>query len=90
MYFSVVGYIADGGNHKIRMVVNGIISTMCGTGVMGTNGGNNGPATSATIHYTWNVVVDTVGNVYFSDEQSHTIRKVANGIVTHYAGLYVV
>ena len=55
-------YIADGGNHRIRKVTisTGIITTFAGTGT-GSYGGDNGPATSATLYYPYGVAVDSAG-----------------------------
>src|SRR4029077_7598601 len=39
-------YIADGGNHRVRKLSNGIITTVAGNGTAGYTG-DNGAATSA-------------------------------------------
>ena len=42
-------YIADTGNHRIRKVSNGVITTVAGNGTPGYSG-DNGPATSAQLN----------------------------------------
>jgi len=78
-------YIADGGNHRIRKVSNGIITTVAGNGMAGF-GGDNGPATSARLQYPFDVAVDSAGNLYIADYANSRIRKVSNGVITTVAG----
>jgi hypothetical protein len=42
-------YIADDGNHRVRKVTNGVITTIAGTGTAGFNG-DNGPANLAQLN----------------------------------------
>ena len=55
-------YIADTDNHRIRKVTisTGIITTFAGTGTA-SYGGDNGPATSATLQFPCGVAVDSAG-----------------------------
>ncbi|HMG81486.1 MAG TPA: T9SS type A sorting domain-containing protein [Ferruginibacter sp.] len=81
-------YIADFGDSRIRKVTPfGIISTFAGTGVPGFNG-DNIAATAAQINEPFDVAVDSVGNVYFSDVSNGRIRKisVSTGIITTIGG----
>ncbi len=77
-------YIADYVNHRIRKIdLNGIITTIAGTGVEGYSG-DGGPATAAGM-YPSGLAVDLNGNVYITDNQR--IRKIdTNGIITTIAG----
>ena len=70
-------YIADDDNHRIRKVdiSTGIITTIAGNGV-GGYGGDDGPATSASIQNPKGVWVDEVGNVLIADTENHRIRKI--------------
>ncbi len=82
-------YIADRNDHRIRRIaVNGIITTVVGTGAGTANFGDNGPATSCTLYQTWGVGLDLVGNLLFHDAYGYTIHKVdaTTGIVTRYVG----
>ena len=53
-------YIADTANHRIRMVLNGVISTIAGTGTQGYSG-DDGAATSATLSRPTAVTLDSSG-----------------------------
>jgi sugar lactone lactonase YvrE len=72
-------------SNRIRKVTNGVISTVAGSGSQ-TFSGDNGPATSAGISSPQGVIVDAVGNFYFSDVNNQRIRKVAGGVITTIAG----
>ena len=80
-------FIADTFNNRIRKVsVNGIITTVAGSGVRGF-GGDGGPATAAQLNYPQAVAVDAAGNVFIADTGNMVVRKVsANGILTTVAG----
>ncbi len=64
-----------------------VISTIAGTGVGGYSG-DNGQATSAALNYPTGLVIDSSGNVYFSDTYNNRVRKITSstGIITTYAG----
>ena len=70
-------YISDGYNEVIRKVdaATGIISTIAGNG-MGGFAGDNGPATSAIFHLPYDVVLDSLGNLYISDLDNNRIRYI--------------
>jgi sugar lactone lactonase YvrE len=72
-------YVADRGNHAIRMVTaTGIVSTVAGTG---------SPSFSSFDNPT-GIAVDLAGNVYVADTSNHRIQRVAaSGKVTTLAGL---
>lgn len=79
-------YVADTGNHTIRKITaGGVCSTLAGlTGIFGTFDGTN---TGARFNCPSGVAVDGSGNVYVSDYNNNTIRKVtAAGAVTTVAG----
>jgi hypothetical protein len=88
---SGVLFIADYHNHRIRKIVNGIISTVvgsgCGHGCSGSFSGDNGPALSATLNDPLGIYVDTVGRLFIADEHNFRIRLVeTNGIIQTFAG----
>ncbi len=79
-------YIADAGNHRIRKIVRGTISTIAGTGVAGFNG-DGGQATAAQLSTPYGVEVDSIGNVYIADTNNNRIRRVSPaGVITTVAG----
>jgi uncharacterized protein (TIGR03437 family) len=61
------------------------ISTIAGNNTSGYSG-DNGPATSAQLNQPGGIVVDSSGNIYFSDAGNHVVRKISNGTITTYAG----
>jgi len=79
-------YIADTYNNRLRKVdTNGIISTIAGNGY-GANGsgggafsGDGGAATNASLWFPDGIVLDPVGNVYFTDGSNHRLRAVFFG-----------
>jgi streptogramin lyase len=87
-------YIADTDNHRIRRVdaVTGIITTVAGSGAVGTLngsfGGDGGPATDALLNQPYDVAVDAAGDIYIADGANARIRKVdtATGIISTIAG----
>jgi len=82
-------YIADSGGNRIRRIdaSTNIITTIAGNGTAGFSG-DNGPATAAMLNSPSGLVVDTAGNVYFSDETNHRVRRIDghSGIITTFAG----
>ena len=90
--------VADTGNHRIRKITGGTISTVAGNGI-GTQlcftvptqeGGYNGdniPAATAKLNAPVAVNHDAAGNIYIADFWNHRIRKVDSaGTITTYAG----
>jgi sugar lactone lactonase YvrE len=71
-------YIADEGNHRVRMVAasTGIITTVAGTGTYGYSG-DGGPAINAKLDCPYGVAVDGSGNLYIADANNNVIRMVA-------------
>ena len=82
-------YISDFYNHRIRKIDNtGTITTYGGNGAGGYNG-DNIPATTAQIYNPAGMDIDTSGNLFFSDDANHRIRKIdtsAQHIITTVAG----
>ncbi len=77
-------YVADLFNHMIRMISPaGVVSTLAGTGVSGSA---NGSGQTATFVSPSGVAVDQSGNVYVSDFESQTIRKINSSGVSEHAG----
>jgi uncharacterized protein (TIGR03437 family) len=79
-------YIADTGNHVIRMVTTGgIISTIAGNNT-GGYAGDGGPATSAELEFPASVAVDSSGNIYIADSGNHAIREIIGGTINTILG----
>lgn len=79
-------YVADFGNNIVRKVSStGVTTTLAGTaGVIGTT---DGPGSSALFYHPSGIAVDAAGNVYVSDAQANTIRKITpGGVVSTLAG----
>ena len=76
-------YIADYGNHRIRVIENGRVSTLAGTGV---DGYADGPATEARFARPMNAEPGPGGAVYVSDSGNHLIRVIQGGKVSTVAG----
>jgi sugar lactone lactonase YvrE len=79
-------YVADSGNQNIRVVSpSGSVYTLAGTA--GIAGSANGTGAAASFNLPQGIAVDAAGNVYVSDTNNCTIRKIAaGGIVTTLAG----
>jgi sugar lactone lactonase YvrE len=80
-------YVADTGNYTIRKVTPaGAVTTLAGQA--GSVGSADGTGGNARFFSPWGVAVDSAGNVYVSDYENNTIRKVTPaGAVTTLAGL---
>lgn len=70
-------YVADFGNNKIRKITSsGVVSTLAGIGIVGSNDGAN---TAASFNSPSGVEIDAAGNVYVADYRNFTIRKITKG-----------
>jgi sugar lactone lactonase YvrE len=78
-------YIADSHNHRIRMVKQGVITTVAGTGVSGFSG-DGGAALSAQLALPTGLALDASGNLYIADTNNQRVRKVSNGTISTVAG----
>jgi sugar lactone lactonase YvrE len=84
-------YVADTGNHRIRLIAPGTTTTvsqaMVTTLAGSTVGCNNGPAASAQFNFPYGIAVDSAGIIYVADFANHRIRKIDTlGNVTTLAG----
>lgn len=69
-------YISDRMNQRLRRVgINGVITTIAGTGTVGFNG-DGIAATSARVNYPRELFSDGSGNIYFADTDNNRIRKI--------------
>ena len=86
-------YVADLNNHTIRKITpGGVVSTLAGLPGSGGTWGQpisaDGTGSVARFSYPTDVAVDSAGNVYVTDQNNHTIRKITpGGVVSTLAGL---
>jgi sugar lactone lactonase YvrE len=80
-------FIADAFNNRVRKVDrNGTITTVAGTGAVGSSG-DGAAAVAATLNSPSHIAVDLAGNLYISDFGNGRVRKVtADGVITTIAG----
>jgi hypothetical protein len=79
-------YVADSGNHIIRKISPaGLVSTWAG--LAGSPGTADGTASNARFNFPVGVAVDMGGNLYVTDQNNSTIRKITpDGTVATLAG----
>jgi sugar lactone lactonase YvrE len=77
-------YVADQGNHRIRMVsAAGVVTTLAGS----SPGLTEGTGDNAQFDNPRGVAVDNDGTVYVADTNNHRIRRISStGVVTTFAG----
>jgi NHL repeat len=75
-------YVADSGNHRIRRIADGQVTTLAGS----SPGWSDGPAATARFNVPTRVAVDAAGDVWVSDSDNQRIRRIAGGMVTTAAG----
>ena len=69
-------YIADTGNHRVRMVTpDGVIHTIAGSGIPGF-GGDNGAATAAQLWVPAGLTLDGAGDLYIADSGNQRVRRL--------------
>jgi len=80
----------DANNAQIRKVdkLTGVISTVAGNGIYGPSNGDGGLATEAQIDVLRGFAIDESNNLYISDLNGSSIRKVSSvtGIINRFAG----
>ena len=76
-------YVADTNNHMIRMIKDGKVSTLAGTG---KSGDSEGKAASAQFSFPMGVAVGGDGKVYVADTNNHRIKVISAGQVAFFAG----
>ena len=71
----LAGGDADLLNNFIMKMDHGMLSRFAGTGTSGFSG-DGGPATKAQLRSPWDIVMDAMGNICFSDGDNWVIRKL--------------
>ncbi len=67
-------YVSDSGNHAVRLIAGGVISTYAGTGFAGMSG-ERGPAAAAQLSSPADLVLTSAGN-FIADAGNGRVRKV--------------
>lgn len=76
--------VADSGNHKIRVIDAGIVSTLAGDGAEGFA---DGLGSSAQFSSPGGIARDADGFIYVADAANHRIRRITpDGVVSTLAG----
>jgi streptogramin lyase len=79
-------FFTDKNNRRIRMIANGTITTVAGTGNPGSNG-DGGPAIIATFDQPTGIGVSPTSQVYVADQSGHKVRRfTVGGQITTIAG----
>ncbi len=79
-------FICDSGNHRIRVIRNGVITTVAGSGKQGS-GGDGGEAIKAELNTPQKILLGKDGSIFISDRANHRVRKVdARGVISTVIG----
>lgn len=79
-------YICDSGNHRLRVIRNGVINTIAGTGQQGF-GGDGKRAAEATFNTPQKLTLAPDGSLFVTDRANHRLRKIdANGLIQTITG----
>ncbi|SEC64935.1 Ig-like domain repeat protein [Terriglobus roseus] len=79
-------FLADSGNHCIRRIVNGTITTIAGNGTAGFSG-DSGTATAAQLRSPGGLAFGEDGMLYVADTGNHRLRRVtSDGGISTVAG----
>lgn len=76
-------YVADTSNNAIRVISNGVVSTLAGGGASGYT---EGSASSAKFYGPYGLDVASNGAVYIADTYNNRIRRIYNGVTYLVAG----
>jgi sugar lactone lactonase YvrE len=78
--------LCDSGNHRVRRIASGAISTIAGSGMQGF-GGDGGPAVAAQLDTPSGIAVAADGRIFLADTHNHRVRVIAtSGTITTFAG----
>ena len=64
-------YVADSSNHRVRKIVNGLITTVLGTGDPGADLPNQ-------LNLPTSIAIDSAGNLYVADSGNQRIQLVSS------------
>ena len=80
-------YIADTGNHCIRMISGGTITNIAGTGGTAGYSPDGTTATAALLSSPAGLAFDSKGNLYIADTGNNVIRKITGTTIATVAGI---
>jgi sugar lactone lactonase YvrE len=72
-------YVSDSNNYRVRKIVDGLVSTLAGSGISGFA---NGSGQTANFNDPAGLTLDRLGNVFIADFFNNRIRKIAVGLST--------
>ncbi len=76
-------YFNSVGNYKVKKILkNGNIVTIAGTGIRSYTENKNGTATTTGMNGSYGIAIDSLNNVYISDTWNDVIRKIENSYHT--------
>ena len=79
-------YVSDSLANRVRLIRDGVITTVAGTGEAAYTG-DGGPAVAAALHWPTALQLDPAGNLYISDTFNHAVRRLAvDGTISTVAG----
>jgi len=80
-------YVSTGNNKIKKFTEGGNITTIAGIG-LATYFGDGGAATAAYLNTPWDMIIDSNGDLFVSDQFNHVVRKINHetGIITKIAG----
>lgn len=79
-------HISDSGNHRIRIVRNGVITTIAGSGRQGYDG-DSGAAVKSDLNTPQKICLAGDGSLFIADRANRRVRKVdSRGIIHTIAG----
>ena len=79
-------FIADSGNHRIRRIADGTITTIAGTGEAGFSGDDGSPTEAQLSAPTHLFVTNNEDSIFVADTGNHRRRVIAGGRITTVVG----
>ncbi|MCA9691842.1 MAG: hypothetical protein R3A51_07155 [Nannocystaceae bacterium] len=79
-------YVSDSLANRVRLIRDGVITTVAGTGEPAFYG-DGGPGEEAALHWPTALELDPEGNLYIADTFNHAIRRLApDGVISTVVG----
>jgi hypothetical protein len=79
-------FIVDSGNHRLRVIRDGVINTVAGSGQQGF-GGDGKTALAAALNTPQKIALAKDGSILIADRANQRVRKVdAKGLISTVAG----